>query len=510
MRIALLPLDERPVNTVYPRMIAEIAGVEVILPPSHLLSVLRTPAHSTDLGTWLQTQAETCDAVIVSIEMLAYGGLIASRISHETTPEILARLAVLQQIKAMHPALPVYGFNVITRISNADNNIEEPLYWDRHGTQLYRYSQLMHRQQQGQDVGAEVEALKRTLTPQHVLDFTRRRLRNHLVNLHVLELLADGVFDLLVLSSDDTSEYGFGSQEKAWLKTWTQRLPHLEPRLLMYPGADEVGSVLLMRAINAASAGPSFSVHYAVEEDREVIAPYEDSPIQWTLERQIRALGGVQEDDYLSTDFIVAVNTPSRLRTEYDPAHPAFAAEQERRAPFLRDFVVQIGQWLDQGRRVILVDVAYPNGSDPDLMRLLLAQINVSQLAAYGAWNTAGNTIGVALAQGAASLHISTERQMQAQKRFLLHRFLEDWGYQQVVRQQVRDWLAASTRTLEITPETEADACAMIARELSALMPSLGSLSQGWTPGDVRLPWHRTFEVDFDLVPIKETGKPDE
>jgi hypothetical protein len=33
MRIALLPLDERPVNTVYPRMIAEIAGVEVILPP---------------------------------------------------------------------------------------------------------------------------------------------------------------------------------------------------------------------------------------------------------------------------------------------------------------------------------------------------------------------------------------------------------------------------------------------------------------------------------------------
>jgi len=502
MKIALLPLDERPVNTRYPRMIADIAGVDLVLPPSDLLSALRMPALSMHLAAWLQAQADTCDVLIVSIEMLGYGGLVGSRIGHETTSEILARLAVLREIKTQYPTLPLCGFNVITRISNADDNIEEPYYWDRYGMRLYRYSQLMHRQQQGQDVAEELNELEDTLPSEHIIDFTRRRLRNHIINLHVLELLADGVFDLLVLSSDDTSEYGLGSQEKAWLTTWTQRLPHLESRLLMYPGADEVGNVLLMRSLNAVFPVSSFYVHYAVDEDRSIIAPYEDSSIQLTVERQIRALGGVQIDDPQAADFIVAVNTPSRIRTEYNPEHPEFASEQGRRAPFLRDFVDQVDQWLDEGRRLILADVAYPNGSDPDLIALLLKQINLNQLAAYGAWNTAGNTIGTALAQGAASLHIRTETQRQAQQRFLLHRFLEDWGYQQVVRQQVRDWLLTSAGEAEPKSETEAGTRAMIARELSALMPQLGGLAQEWQLGAVRLPWQRTFEIDFDLVKV--------
>jgi len=270
----------------------------------------------------------------------------------------------------------------------------------------------------------------------------------------------------------------------------------------MYPGADEVGNVLLMRSLNAVFPVSSFYVHYAVDEDRSIIAPYEDSSIQLTVERQIRALGGVQIDDPQAADFIVAVNTPSRIRTEYNPEHPEFASEQGRRAPFLRDFVDQVDQWLDEGRRLILADVAYPNGSDPDLIALLLKQINLNQLAAYGAWNTAGNTIGTALAQGAASLHIRTETQRQAQQRFLLHRFLEDWGYQQVVRQQVRDWLLTSAGEAEPKSETEAGTRAMIARELSALMPQLGGLAQEWQLGAVRLPWQRTFEIDFDLVKV--------
>ena len=502
MRIVLLPLDERPVNTRYPRMIADIAGADVVLPPSDLLSALRTPAQTTALMEWLQAQAHTCDALIISIEMLGYGSLVASRIGYELATEILARLAILRDIKTRHPTLRLYGFNVITRVSNADNNGEEPLYWDIYGSRLYQYSQLMHRQQQGQDVEEELKGLQTALPPEHVLDFTRRRLRNHIINLHVLELLADGVFDLLVLSSDDTSEYGFGSQEKAWLRTWTQRLPHVESRLLMYPGADEVGSVLLMRVLNANSPISSFYVHYAIDEDRNIIAPYEDSPIQVTVERQIRALGGVQSDDPQAADFIVAVNTPSRIRTEYNPDDQEFAAEQVRRAPFLRDFVDQIDQWLDEGKRVILADVAYPNGSDPDLIALLLPQINLSRLAAYGAWNTAGNTLGTALAQGAASLHIRTERQRQAQQRFLLHRFVEDWGYQQVVRPQVREWLLASGGQPEPKPETEVMTQGMIVRELSALMPQLGVLAQGWRLGEIRLPWHRTFEIDFDLVKV--------
>lgn len=57
MRIALIPLDERPVNTRYPAMIAKIAGAAVCLPPTALLSQHRTPAPSADLAAWLRQES---------------------------------------------------------------------------------------------------------------------------------------------------------------------------------------------------------------------------------------------------------------------------------------------------------------------------------------------------------------------------------------------------------------------------------------------------------------------
>lgn len=500
MNIILLPLDERSVNTRYPRMIADIAGATVTLPPTELLSLKRQAAPSEALITWLNTQAATCDCLIVSIEMLGYGGLIASRTSQDTTLDIMQRLAVLQQIKASYPALQIYAFNVITRISNANDAVEEPLYWEHYGTRLYRYSQLMHRLQQGHVVQAELDAICAELPAEAIADFTRRRLRNHLINLHLLEMLSDNIFDLLVLSSDDTSEYGFGSQEKAWLQTWVSRLHKQDRRLLMYPGADEIGCVLIMRALNQGNPAPTFYVDYAIVDDNTVIAPYEDSPIHLTIERQIRAIGGVQVEQEQAADFVLAINTPSRIREEYNPLALDFASEQTRRRPYLQSFAERITQRLISNRRVIVADVAYPNGSDPELMSLLLEQVEIRQFAAYAAWNTAGNTIGTALAQGlAASLSASVTTE-KAQQRFLLHRFIEDWCYQHRVRQQVRDELEQQTGIRDTTSANISATIDLIHHQLNALLPSLGTLSQGWYIEQVRLPWQRTFEVDFDVV----------
>ena len=57
MKIGLFPLDERPVNTRYPRMIAQIAGVELFLPPSEALSHFRSPADQVKLSFWLEEVA---------------------------------------------------------------------------------------------------------------------------------------------------------------------------------------------------------------------------------------------------------------------------------------------------------------------------------------------------------------------------------------------------------------------------------------------------------------------
>ena len=501
MNIGLIPLDERPANTRYPAMIAAIAGVQVALPPPEFLSSWRRPALCAALVQWLEQAAPALDGLIVSCDMLGYGSLIAARTSDESAGAILARLDLLRAIKRQFPGLPIFGFSLITRVSQANDAAEEPDYWATYGAQLYQLSQLLDRQQQGQAVGSEIDMLLAAIPRTQRDDFLRRRLRNHTVNLALLHMLADEVFDLLVLSSDDTSPFGMPMREKRWLGEWADMLA-LGERLLMYPGADEVGCALLARLLNMhACLTPTFVVAYAPPEAAAKIAAYEDGPIHVTVERQIRAVGGrlvAQE-----ADLWIGVNAPVARRSEW--AAEFANSEREARLPALQALIDMAVQQQAQGTPVVIADVAYPNGADPALIDLLQAQVQLPALAAYGAWNTAGNTIGTALAQACAARMIATTTQQQAHERFLLHRLLEDWGYQQLVRAEIRDWLRTEHGRAEPNAATLAATQARIAQRLDALIAQLPGFAHRYrlVPGSVRLPWARTFEVDFDLEAIR-------
>ncbi|MCY3574482.1 MAG: DUF4127 family protein [Chloroflexi bacterium] len=483
MKIGLIPLDERPVNTRFPRMIGAIAGLDVTLPPSELLSHFRKPADCAALGDWLLQNAPEMDALVLSLEMLVYGGLVPSRITDDSPLETLRRLDILRELKRRQTDLPIYAFGLVTRISKNRASVEEPSYWHESGPELYAYSQ----QYDAQHFGGQ-SAPEHSPEAAHLQDMLRRRARNHLVNLATLDLLADDIFDLLVISSDDTSEYSFGTREKAWLREWARRRGD-DPRLLMYPGADEVGSALLARAMLAAlDEKPRFFVHPAIPADAERIAPFEDGPVRLTLQRQIRAVGGEQVEHIDQADLLVALNTPAPSGSDFfDPAHAK--SDRAYRAEAIEAFAAQIADWTAAGKRVIVCDVAYPNGSDPVLIEALQRHVPLLSLAAYGAWNTAGNTIGVALAQGIANLR---RADATAAQQFLARRFIEDHCFMHCVRPQLD-----ASATL-YSAETEREMTALTARDLQAEIEQMPDL-RGWRVSNVRLPWRRRFEVDFDL-----------
>ena len=151
---------------------------------------------------------------------------------------------------------------------------------------------------------------------------------------------------------------------------------------------------------------------------------------------------------------------------------------------------------------MIVCDVAYPNGADPLLIELLLQEVDITRLAAFGAWNTAGNTIGAALAQGSVARFASTPEQQAAQQRFLLHRFLEDWGYQQVVRAETRQWLIETTGKNEPDEGSLSRTLAHIEAGLNHCLEQLPGFTGKYhlVSGSLRLPWNRLFEIDFDIV----------
>lgn len=495
MRIGLIPLDERPVNIRYPQFLAEIAGIELILPPTDILSNFRMPAKSDALVNWLKAESPTCDLLIIGCETLGYGGLIASRTSQESVATIAARLEVIPELRSQYPALRILGFNVITRIPHYNSAGEEPDYWAEYGERMHTLSQLLDRAGQAEAVADKLHALRSQIPAAHVTDFLRRRLRNHTVNLTVIGLAAESVFDLLVISSDDTSVYGLSSSEKRWLGQWAARLD-LGEKLLMYPGADEIGSILIARAINQwKSRTPTFQIDYAVPGGENITAAFEDSPVRVTVERQIKAAGGVVKPD--GGDILLLVNPPRSP----DVGWPIPYSETERREriPHLQAAVERLEQWLSTGKPAAVADVAHSNGADNAFVEMLREKRLLLKLDSYSAWNTAGNSIGTTVAQ--ACIAWQSGRDSMEQRLFLVHRLVEDWLYMGNVRNEATSWLEKLTGQ----SEPNLDMIQPTADWIEAhLQEAMNPLNMGFriVPHSLRLPWKRTFEIDFDLEQI--------
>ena len=508
--LALVPLDERPVNTRYPQMLGRIAGAEVSLPPSDIIGRQKTPSERDDIAEWLREAAYDADAVIVSAEFLLYGNLINSRISQDSAADVLPRLSLVEAIATQGKT--TYLFGLITRVSNADDCVEEPDYWAEWGTRFYRYSALLHKREAGTLEAGEAETLRdlhNALPPALVRDWLNRRLRNHAVLLALLDLAARNRVDFLLLTSDDTSPWGLPSREKAHLLQWVSLLgDDTQSRVLLHPGADEVGSALLARLLcQKRGITPRIFPLYAVPGGEEITAPYEDRAVRLTVEGQIHACGAIVASSAETADIILGVTPPSPVRTEW---REGFAdSERAERAPFYARFLETLGAWQKQ-KPVALGDVAYPNGADPLLIEMLLSPacpVKPGDLAAFGAWNTAGNTLGVVVAQAVCSLFIGDDpARKHAQKVFLTHRFLEDWGYQMVVRREAREANVSAWGKNDPDPDSPEQVhftCQTTKAGLQTLLVRLqnAGIGQGLTlaPGSVRLPWNRTFEADFDL-----------
>ena len=97
-RIAIIPIDNRPVTYSLPKQIGEIdQDIEIILPPRNLLGDLRVQADSVSILKWL-AGLKDIDVLIVSLDTIAYGGLIPSRFCNDSKKKIVSRLDKLKKL----------------------------------------------------------------------------------------------------------------------------------------------------------------------------------------------------------------------------------------------------------------------------------------------------------------------------------------------------------------------------------------------------------------------------
>ena len=498
MRLVLVPLDERPVNVDLPRQVAAIAGVEIEIPPEHLLPNKRSPADLNALHAWTIEQAsdKRTTHLIACIDTLVHGGLIPGRISNDSIRESLERLEIFRSIKEINPEIMVSAVSLIMRASDSYSAVEEPEYWSDYGKELHQLGADLHRALQGELTGSSARQETCGIIPSAIVqDFELRRLRNHIINLSSIAMHEESFIDTLALTADDTAPHSAGSAEQVWLRHWCRALPNGET-VLMNPGADEVGAVLVARALTSVAGSPSFAIACGEPDGLQRVPNFENAPLLDSLMRQIKAAGGHLTLPGDRADIVLVAHSPDPARGDYFGQIPASDSDATARTVF------EIKKALAAGSAVALADVRFSNGGDPQLVDLLADEDLLLQLSAYAGWNTAGNSIGCAVAQSIArwvGARLGTLNQIEAD-RGLLTRILDDRAYQS----GIRPLLHAEVFGGEIGPVSEQQqllACEQISASLQKYLDRITRGSDVWQVKDVKLPWSRSFEIALLLDP---------
>ena len=510
-RIVLVPLDDRPVSVQYPAALAAVADAALVMPPRGVLGRFLKTGDGDAVVKWLDAlDLSTVDAVVVSADMVAYGGLVGSRVGRVFEADARRRIDAIARVRQRRSGLPVYVFSTIMRLAPTDDGGNRG--WRE---QLSRWAEISPASSDP-SVAAEVVELERTL-PAGMLDrYKAARARNLAVNLRLVDLCATGAIDHLVFGQDDAKPSGVHVADRTAIEN-AIRGRDVDQRASVQPGADEIAMLLVTRALLAhARAAPAVHVTYSSAADADAVMPFEDRPLKETVAAHVRAAGGrlVTQPAAGALQFFVYT---SRHQSP-DPAQ-AFAG--------------RIGKALDSGARAAVADVdtrGDVQGASLAFTEALRGAQVLRRLSGYASWNTAGNTVGIAVSHGLIASHAadlmrdpSTARRISdAQLHALVLRLTNDFLYQGVVRGQAMEDIvrARGLEAARLDEHGKARVEKYLHDEIRPLVEGLladfavrswrlpGASARGRAPAmtvkeleqfEISLPWSRMFEADITL-----------
>lgn len=470
-RIAFIPIDNRPVCYTLPVQISEInSNIELLIPDRKHLGDLKNRANIQAILDWFES-LEDIDFAVISLDTIAYGGLVSSRRGTETFDEVAIRIEKLKQL-LLKKKCKVFAFSSVMRISNNNINEEEKEYWSNYGTKIFEYSFNEHKKEATSDVeaGEKCEAILAKIPEEIIHDYLLTRKRNFYINKFYLKWSREGLFDTLVFSKDDCAQYGLNVKEAGLLAIEAKEE---KLNVLVKTGADEIPLSLLSRVITQdkeVKIAPVFMQSDSVDK----ISKYEDVSVLESVTSQLE-LAGVTVSEVDEADLVLHINN--------------FKIQQG-------ELVMDVfeegynGEINLSDKPYFISDILNANGADNSFVETFFKKpIDFNKFYGYAAWNTTGNTLGSSIC-AALMRFVSDKYNDEAFKKLQMVRFLDDWAYQANVRKVVKQ--------LETGLDTD------ILKE--KMLPYEGILNEKI---DLDLenisydyPWHRYFEIEVELNPL--------
>lgn len=496
-RIVYLPLDERPCNYYFPLKMSKNSLIEVIAPPIEFMGRKKHPADTEKIWNWLKKNIENADGAVIAIDTLVYGGIIPSRLHHLTEKESQNLLLKLRELKLINPKVEMYAFSLIMRCPQYSSSDEEPDYYGLYGREIFELGEITDKRNKDIATIEEIEymnQLEKKIPAKYIDDYLTRREINLKINKESLNLVNDSTLDFLVIPQDDSSVYGYTAISQQQMRAKIKEM-NLEQYVYMYPGADEVGCTLIARMLNYfTEKKPLIYPRYSSAKGPNIIPAYEDRQSFESVKYQIIAAGGIVADSSHEADLVLMINSPGLKMLESNEQ----GNEKDGMEKNSAELILYTEYLLSIGKPTVIADIAYVNGGDFTILKMLQQNNSLYELAGYAGWNTSSNTLGTCLAQGMFYLVFGNT---PSHRDFLGLRYIEDIGYSYKVRNEMIEVeLPKLGLTYFKTDGIRGKASEIILSKLREFADKYMKTEEYLTEvSDCYLPWDRAFEVGLEI-----------
>jgi hypothetical protein len=424
--------------------------------------------------------------------MLAYGGLVASRVPGTTYADAYFRLQELRTLRREHPHAWIGAFGTIMRLAPTGIPALGPAknFFAAYPAWLYlqQYANLHDPPLPSEE--ATAAHLRELIGEPALQAYLNTRARNVAVDLLAVNLTAADAVNTLVLGQDDAGPVGLHLKDVAAL-TSSVRERDLNDRVAIEPGADELGMAMVSQAIaRSVHWTPRVEVRYSRPGGGSYNDPLEYAPIDVAIGSLINLCGGVRVSS--QPDIVLYVRVPHPTAAEDAALLGAMQNDERAGIPVaFADLTFLADTFVDQAR----------------FAEQLLATGVAAKLDAYSSWNTNANTVGTAVAEAVAAGagRRAGTYDARAHREFTFNRMLDDYAFHDYVRPQLNAALDAegiSDHTY-LLPEQAAPIAEL---NRAALWNRGEQLAAELDPGyhiaamNITLPWNRTFETEIDAA----------
>ncbi|MFA6729835.1 MAG: DUF4127 family protein [Eubacteriales bacterium] len=489
VKVAYVPIDNRPVNKERAEYLAASAGVELILPPEDLYRTALDNMTPNENGTtygdreaivnWLKSIDSECDYFVLSLDQLLSGGLVTSR--WFSNSDLSFEYEIADYIASLSENNTVVLFDTVMRLASTVNyQGYQSVEYDRLRVYGAAARQTLSPENlsvqniiDGYRYDENGEVIQSSLPNEKIEKYLSSRERKLKLIDYVLENALDNI-DFCFIGVDDSSNgVNIQTNEINYIRSKTG------DKGACFAATDELGLMGITRVLSLLYGGTGVSVTYFGGAEDSMADGFDFETLRQNVNSHISSLncGVTNEGETLSVLIFTNAN------------HSSAAAA----------LVARAASNIENNIPTVIIDPTYGSGNKALERSLANSGISPTMLLAYSNWNTAGNAMGLALSNGIARyLYLKrsaniTEESHRGFLKAITFSFLKDISYKlygfSINNPSSMEFLSYGYLLEKINS----------GKMIRSLSPYSDGYHETAVCSNFRYPWNRTFEMTFDI-----------